>query len=86
MNETIHQRHALGKVLLIGASGLFGLQRRSQHFLAALTSEVQIIEIASQTVPDEPEFVGQADASSIIEIRPQVTGKLGSEAARSHSA
>ncbi|NGZ96283.1 MAG: hypothetical protein CV089_09175 [Nitrospira sp. WS110] len=47
---------------------------------------VQVIETTSQTVPDEPEFIGQAEVSSIVEIRPQVTGELGSEATRSHSA
>src|SRR5262249_35173450 len=30
--------------------------------------------VKPQTVPDEPEFIGQAEASSIVEIRSQVTG------------
>ncbi|MGE3151315.1 MAG: efflux RND transporter periplasmic adaptor subunit [Nitrospiraceae bacterium] len=36
--------------------------------------EVQVLPVAFQTVPDEPEFIGQAEASRIVEIRSQVTG------------
>ena len=36
--------------------------------------EVQVIEATYQTVPDEPEFIGEAEASRIVEIRSQVTG------------
>jgi membrane fusion protein (multidrug efflux system) len=35
---------------------------------------VGVVHVTSQTVPDEPEFIGQTEASRIIEIRPQVTG------------
>ena len=37
---------------------------------------VEVITIATQRVPDEPEFIGQAEASRPVEIRPQVTGIL----------
>src|SRR5437899_3843892 len=30
--------------------------------------------VAAQTIPDDPEFIGQAEASRIVEIRSQVTG------------
>ena len=30
--------------------------------------------MATQTVPDEPEFIGQTESSRAVEIRPQVTG------------
>lgn len=36
--------------------------------------EVQVLPVSYQTVPDEPEFIGQAEASRIVEIRSQVTG------------
>jgi membrane fusion protein (multidrug efflux system) len=35
---------------------------------------VGVVSVTRQTVPDEPEFIGQTEASRIIEIRPQVTG------------
>jgi membrane fusion protein, multidrug efflux system len=35
---------------------------------------VGVVNVTAQTVPDEPEFIGQTEASRIIEIRPQVTG------------
>lgn len=38
--------------------------------------QVEVITIATQRVPDEPEFIGQAEASRPVEIRPQVTGIL----------
>jgi membrane fusion protein (multidrug efflux system) len=37
---------------------------------------VQYVTATSQTVPDEPEFIGQAEASRPVEIRSQVTGIL----------
>src|SRR5260370_25561516 len=30
--------------------------------------------VAARTIPDDPEFIGQAEASRIVEIRSQVTG------------
>jgi membrane fusion protein (multidrug efflux system) len=36
--------------------------------------EVSVITATTQTVPDEPEFIGQSEASRIVEIRSQVTG------------
>ncbi len=36
--------------------------------------EVAVMTVTAQTVPDEPEFIGQSEASRIVEIRPQVTG------------
>lgn len=39
-------------------------------------AQVEVITVATQTVPDEPEFIGQAEASRPVEIRSQVTGLL----------
>ncbi|MCC2681139.1 MAG: Secretion protein HlyD [Nitrosospira multiformis] len=36
--------------------------------------EVEVITVTTQTVPDEPEFIGQTQAFRPVEIRPQVTG------------
>ena len=40
------------------------------------TAQVEVITVTTQTVPDEPEFIGQAEASRTVEIRSQVTGLL----------
>lgn len=37
---------------------------------------VEVVTATRQTVPDEPEFIGQAEASRPVEIRSQVTGIL----------
>lgn len=38
--------------------------------------KVEIVTAVTTTVPDEPEFIGQAEASRPIEIRSQVTGLI----------
>lgn len=39
-------------------------------------SQVEVVTVETQNVPDEPEFIGQAEASRPVEIRSQVTGIL----------
>lgn len=36
--------------------------------------EIGVVTVTLESVPDEPEFIGQAEASRIVEIRSQVTG------------
>jgi len=36
--------------------------------------EIGVLTVTPTSVPDEPEFIGQAEASRIVEIRSQVTG------------
>ena len=38
--------------------------------------QVEVITATTTTVPDEPEFIGQAEASRPVEIRSQVTGLI----------
>jgi len=38
--------------------------------------QVEVVTVQTQVVPDEPEFIGRAEASRPVEIRPQVTGIL----------
>jgi membrane fusion protein (multidrug efflux system) len=38
--------------------------------------QVEVVTAAQTTVPDEPEFIGQAEASRPVEIRSQVTGLI----------
>jgi membrane fusion protein (multidrug efflux system) len=61
-------------IFSIGVAGLFGCKPESPPASARPIPEVQIIEVTHQTVPDEPEFIGQTEASRIVEIRSQVTG------------
>ncbi|MGZ9190365.1 MAG: efflux RND transporter periplasmic adaptor subunit, partial [Nitrospira sp.] len=39
-------------------------------------SQVEVVTVEARTVPDEPEFIGRAEASRPVEIRSQVTGLL----------
>ena len=38
--------------------------------------QVEVVTVQTETVPDEPEFIGRAEASRPVEIRSQVTGIL----------
>lgn len=67
-------RIVIGVLFVVGASGLFGCKGETASSAPRPIPEVQVVETFSQTVPDEPELIGQAEASSIVEIRPQVTG------------
>ena len=67
-------RLLIGVFSVLGAVGLFGCKGESGSSAPRPIPEVQVVEVTSQTIPDEPELIGQAEASSIVEIRPQVTG------------
>lgn len=41
-----------------------------------LIPQVEVVTVQTQVIPDEPEFIGQAEASRPVEIRSQVTGIL----------
>jgi membrane fusion protein (multidrug efflux system) len=58
----------------MGSLGLFGCKQESASAPPRPVPEVDVVEVAYQTVPDEPEFIGEAEASRIVEIRSQVTG------------
>ena len=55
-------------------AGLPGCNKKASSDAAAPVPEVTVITVTTQTIPDEPEFIGQAEASRIVEIRSQVTG------------
>lgn len=54
--------------------GHFGCQNESPSSTLPPTPEVEVVTVATQTVPDEPEFIGQTEAFRHVEIRSQVTG------------
>lgn len=62
-----------GLVLYAGA-GLVGCKEEARSEANPPVPEVQVITATSQTIPDEPEFIGQTESSRPVEIRSQVTG------------
>ena len=65
---------ALG--LVVGLVGLAGCKQDAGSTPAPQVPQVEIVTVTTQVVPDEPEFIGQAEASRPVEIRAQVTGLL----------
>src|SRR5690242_4732537 len=53
---------------------VLGCKRESASSPPKPLPEVDVVTVTAQNVPDEPEFIGQAEASRVIEIRSQVTG------------
>lgn len=58
--------------------GLTGCKESSVPAPVPQAPQVEVLEVATQTVSDEPEFIGQTEASRPVEIRAQVTGLLKS--------
>jgi membrane fusion protein (multidrug efflux system) len=56
--------------------GSTGCKQEAGSTPAEEVSQVEVVTVQTQAVPDEPEFIGQAEASRPVEIRPQVTGIL----------
>src|SRR6185295_9499882 len=63
----------LGVLLVLGLTGLPGCKQEAASTPAPPIPEVTV---SSVTMPDEPEFIGQTEASRPVEIRSQVTGIL----------
>ncbi|TAL12484.1 MAG: efflux RND transporter periplasmic adaptor subunit [Nitrospirae bacterium] len=70
-------RLAAGFFAWIGLAGLWGCQKEAAAPAGPLP-EVGVLTVVAQTIPDDPEFIGQAEASRIVEIRSQVTGIIKS--------
>ena len=60
--------------LSLGLLALIGCKQEAGSAPAQPVAQVEVMTVAPQTVPDEPEFIGEAEASRPVEIRPQVTG------------
>jgi membrane fusion protein (multidrug efflux system) len=62
-------------MLPLGAAWLLsGCKGEVQSSPAPQVPEIGVLTVTPTSVPDEPEFIGQAEASRIVEIRSQVTG------------
>jgi membrane fusion protein, multidrug efflux system len=59
---------------VLGLAGLAGCQQKAAAPPATPIPKVAVITVTSQTVVDEPEFIGETESSRPVEIRPQVTG------------
>jgi len=71
-----HRATIVSSVLLIAAVVATGCKQEADSAPAQQLLQVEVITVSTQTVPDEPEFIGQAEASRPVEIRSQVTGIL----------
>ena len=68
--------YAAALLVLATTAGLAGCKQEAGSAPAQQISQVEVITVTTQTIPDEPEFIGQAEASRPVEIRSQVTGLL----------
>ncbi len=64
----------IGVVAGLLGSGVLGRSKEARSALAPPIPEVSVMTVTTQTIPDEPEFIGQAESSRPVEIRSQVTG------------
>ena len=63
-------------IAAFAAAALAGCKQDAGSAPAPQLPQVEVISVTTQTVPDEPEFIGEAQASRPVEIRSQVTGIL----------
>ena len=69
-------RFAATLLTLAVIAGLLGCRQEAASTPAPPIPEVPVVTVSSVTMPDEPEFIGQTEASRPVEIRSQVTGIL----------
>jgi membrane fusion protein (multidrug efflux system) len=67
-------RLVAGLSACVAVAGLLGCKQEAASTPAPPVPEVQVITVTTQSVPDEPEFIGQTESSRPVEIRSQVTG------------
>ncbi|MDC4226893.1 MAG: biotin/lipoyl-binding protein [Candidatus Manganitrophus sp.] len=61
-------------LLVFLAVGLQGCGNEATSAAPPPVPEVSVVTVSTETIPDEPEFIGQAESSRPVEIRSQVTG------------
>jgi membrane fusion protein, multidrug efflux system len=67
-------RLVAGLFACVTVAGILGCKQEAASTPAPPIPEVQVITVTTQSVPDEPEFIGQTESSRPVEIRSQVTG------------
>lgn len=75
MDRRLAQHISLG-FLSVALALSTGCKQEAGSMPPPETPQVEVVTVQTQTVPDEPEFIGQAEASRPVEIRSQVTGLL----------
>jgi membrane fusion protein (multidrug efflux system) len=63
-------------LLTVGTLDLSGCKREAAPPPAPPAPKVEVVTVSSQSIPDQPEFIGQTEASRVVEIRSQVTGLI----------
>ena len=66
-------------IMSAAIAGAFGCKEKENAGSAPpspAAPQVEVVTVMARTVPDEPEFIGEAEASRPVEIRSQVTGIL----------
>src|SRR5437899_2002877 len=77
MSNTVRSlRLAVTVLSCVWSLWLVGCKKESASAPAQPIPEVAVITVTDQTVPDEPEFIGQTESSRPVEIRSQVTGLI----------
>jgi len=74
LNRKTVQSQIVVALAIATAILLPGCKGEVQSSPAPSVPEIGVITVKPTSVPDEPEFIGQAEASRIVEIRSQVTG------------
>lgn len=69
-------RFGICLILFMVFTGLISCNKQSASLPAPPVPEVTVMTVTTQTIPDEPEFIGQTESSRPVEIRSQVNGIL----------
>ena len=70
----LHARPVVMTLIFFGLSPLMGCEPGGTSSLAPPPPTVEVVTVTTQTVTDEPEFIGQTEAFRPVEIRSQVDG------------
>lgn len=74
MGKAVHQLIHVGALALSLGAGLAACKQEAASLPAPGPPEVQVTTVTTQSLAEEPEFVGQSESSRPVEIRSQVTG------------
>jgi membrane fusion protein, multidrug efflux system len=69
-------QHVSAGLLIVSLVLSTGCKQEAGSMPPEEVPQVEVVTVQTQTIPDEPEFIGQAEASRPVEIRSQVTGIL----------
>ena len=69
-----NSRSAVGRIVAVGVFSLWvvgsvACSQQGPSFPPPGPPEVEVVTVSAQSLPDEPEFIGQAESSRPVEIR-----------------